>query len=38
MENPVECPVSGTVEKIIVKEGQSVNVGDILMIIRNNFV
>jgi pyruvate carboxylase subunit B len=34
MENPVESPVDGKVEKILIHDGQSVNVGDILMIIK----
>ncbi|ABR55247.1 oxaloacetate decarboxylase alpha subunit [Methanococcus vannielii SB] len=34
MENPVNAQNDGKVEKIIINEGESVNVGDILMIIK----
>jgi acetyl-CoA carboxylase biotin carboxyl carrier protein len=31
MEMPVEAPAAGKVEKILVKEGQAVNEGDVLV-------
>lgn len=33
MQNEVRSPKSGTVERVLVKEGQSVNTGDILAVI-----
>ena len=31
MEMPVEAPAAGRVEKVLVKEGQAVNEGDVLV-------
>lgn len=34
MEHPIESPVEGTVERILIDEGDAVNVGDVIMIIK----
>jgi pyruvate carboxylase subunit B len=34
MENPIICPVSGTIAEISASEGQSVKSGDILAIVE----